>query len=252
MHTKRFITLSFLTVLTAAVAAMGAVGTAGGGGFPPASEAASGLAFPCGAFFASLPGVRMEPEEAEGISGGDVRMRFMPGLGTMEVEVVSNEYEARLGRIPPVRYRIDAHNRIVDTTGAPFFPTADSAAISAGIAGLTARAAAFPEGYWAVTAIRERQDRFGPYMISTNAWGNVDIYQDDGKGGRRYVGNLPDTGYSIHSNARPFEQSASYGCIVIREADAARLARDLMADRMDAQLRWDRDPPQSLRVERDM
>lgn len=241
MRKTRFITMAFLTALVAAAPVLGAA--------PATAVRGAGIHGPG---LAWLPGVPMTAEEAEKVAGGDVRMRFMPDRNTMEVEVVSNEYEARLGRIPPVRYTIEAHNRLVETTGAPFLPTAASARMIEGIAGLTARPAPFPEGHWDITGVSLRSDRFGPYMISTNAWGDVEVYQSNGNGGRNYVGTLPDTGYAIHSNSKPFNLSASNGCIIIRDADAAWLAREIVADRVDARMRWDRDPPQSLRVERDM
>lgn len=197
--------------------------------------------------FSGFPGMRMSEREADSVFGGDVRMRLNGARNRLEVEIISNEYEARLGRIPPVaRYEVDVHNRVADTNRAPFLPAASAWGMVDGYSGLSSRPAAFPSGYWEIGRITERTDAYGPFMISTNAVGTVEVYGSDGRGGRTYLGTLPDTGYALHSNAKPFESSLSYGCLVLRQDDVSRIANDIMADRMS-----DRAARASLRVRGD-
>lgn len=183
--------------------------------------------------FAAFPGIPIPEGEAALISGGDVRMRLNPARDRIEVDIISNEYEARLGRIPPVeRYSVEVHNRLVDTDRAPYMPTEAGRRMSEGYSDLSSRPAAFPSGYWEIGAVRATADAYGPFMISTNAVGMVDVYGPDGRGGRSWLGTLPDTGYGLHANSKPFATSQSYGCLVLNQADIARIANDIMADRM--------------------
>jgi hypothetical protein len=117
--------------------------------------------------------------------GGDVRMSLNPDRTKLIVNVIDNEYEARLGRIPPKQVlELDVHNRIVNTTNAPFMPaTRDGRELAAAVS-TTTKPSPFPEGYWTITAIKPRDDKYGPYFISTNAIGRVEVYENDGAGAR--------------------------------------------------------------------
>jgi len=174
-------------------------------------------------------------EECGRIRGGDVRMVLNTARTRLRVNVIDNEYEARLGRVPPKEvYEIDVHNRIVETRNAPFMPTAESRNQTRYISDLTSRPAQFPPGNWLVTGARVRTDKFGPYMISTRAVGEVEVYvKGSGEGDSFYIGNYKDTGYAIHSNTVPFEYSKTYGCLVARQEDLARLAATLARDRQE-------------------
>lgn len=155
----------------------------------------------------------------------------------LTVNVIDNEYEARLGRIPPKEvFEVDVHNRIVDTRDAPFMPAPESKKATGSTPGLTSQPAEFPEGNWLITGMKVREDKYGPYMISTNAMGSVDVYAPDvTEGGKKYIGTYKDIGYTIHSNTIPFEYSKSYGCLIVRQEDVVRLADTLNRDRQENQ-----------------
>lgn len=182
-----------------------------------------------------LFGTPLDLESCAMIRGGDVRMVVNPERNKITVNVIDNEYEARLGRIPPKQvFQIDVHNRIVDTIKAPYMPTASAKKQLGDTSGFTSRPETFPEGNWLITNVQERTDKYGPYMIKTNAKGMVDVYVPGVEEGRlNYIGRYPDTGYAIHSNTVPFEYSKSYGCFIVRQADAEKLASILEADRSE-------------------
>lgn len=184
-------------------------------------------------------------KECMSIEGGDVRMVLNPARNRLTVSVIDNEYEARLGRYPPREvYEIDVHNRIVDTRRAPFIPTAESRKQTSWAGNLLSRPDVFPEGYWNISRVSERTDKFGPYMVATNAQGQVDVFMrlsDDQE--PVYIGTYADTGYAIHANTNPFEYSKSYGCLIARKEDLERLAKTLKKDRED-----DRESRQTLRI----
>jgi hypothetical protein len=169
------------------------------------------------------------------IFGGDVRLELDVNGSRLKVSVIDNEYEARLNRYPPREvYEIPVHNRIVDTTEAPFMPTKASAAQTAWAEGLVSRPVPFPEGLWDITAVKPRADKYGPYMVSTNARGSVDVYMKvPDSAGKIYIGTFADTGYGIHSNTIPFEYSKTFGCIVAKQEDLERLAKTLAEDKKD-------------------
>lgn len=200
----------------------------GGDGRCPSPDPGS-AALEAGAGFDYSFARTLAEEESGRLSGGDTRMRLNAARTKLSVQVIDNEYEARLGRIPPVEtYEIDVHNRVVDTRSAPFMPTPVSARVTSSLGKLTSVPAAFPEGYWTITAVTPREGKFGPSMISTNAVGIVDVYADEGSS---YVGSYSDTGYAIHANSNPFESSKSYGCLVARQEDIRKLESTLKADR---------------------
>jgi len=177
----------------------------------------------------------LDGEECASIVGGDVRMVLNPSRTKLTVNVIDNEYEARLGRIPPKEvYEIDVHNRIVETTSAPFMPTGESRRQLGTMEGVMASAGFFPEGNWLVTGVKARGDKYGPYMIGTGAVGEVDVYcQGLAEGEKIYLGRYKDNGYAIPSNTVPFEYSKSYGCLVARQEDVARLADTLRRDKQE-------------------
>lgn len=185
-------------------------------------------------FWAGILGVPLDQDECASIVGGDVRMSLNSDRTRLKVNVIDNEYEARLGRIPPKQVlELDVHNRIADTTYAPFMPaTKDGRELAAAVS-TTSRPSPFPEGYWTITRITPCNDRYGPYFISTNAIGRVDVYENDGSGGQLLIGKFKDLGYSLHASTVPFNVSKSYGCLVLRQDDAAMLARILQADRQE-------------------
>jgi hypothetical protein len=118
---------------------------------------------------------------------------------------------------------------VADTTKAPFMPAAGDRDGSPLGAGLTTKPAPFPAGTWNITKVAPCSGSYGPNMIGTNAVGTVDVYANGVK-----VGSASDVGYAIHSNAKPFGSSQSYGCIVVKKEDNARLAEILEADRRSA------------------
>jgi hypothetical protein len=180
-------------------------------------------------------GIPLSLEECGKVVGGDVRMALNAERTRLTVNVIDNEYEARLGRIPPKEvYEIDVHNRVVDTIDAPFMPTAESRNLTQWAGDLTSKPDLFPEGNWLVTGARARNDKFGPYMIATGAVGQVEVYMQGADEGKKiYLGTYKDVGYAIHANTIPFEYSKSYGCLVVRQADLARLAGTLIKDRQE-------------------
>ncbi|HCX95644.1 MAG TPA: hypothetical protein DHU26_01365 [Spirochaetaceae bacterium] len=186
------------------------------------------------AFWAGIHGIPLDQDECAAIVGGDVRMSLNPDRTKLIVNVIDNEYEARLGRIPPKQVlELDVHNRIVNTTNAPFMPaTRDGRELAAAVS-TTTKPSPFPEGYWTITAIKPRDDKYGPYFISTNAIGRVEVYENDGAGGQIPIGIFKDLGYALHANTNPFNVSKSYGCLVLRQDDVATLARILEADKQE-------------------
>lgn len=196
---------------------------------------ASGCAQPSS--YSALPpfATALSMEECGEIRGGDVRMVLNAARTRLKVNVVDNEYEARLGRIPPKEvYEIDVHNRVVETKSAPYMPTAEAKRQTSGAGGLTTRPGLFPEGNWLVTGLKARSDKYGPYMISTGAVGEVEVYmQGASEGEKIYLGSYKDSGYAIHSNTIPFEYSKTYGCLIARQQDLARLATTLNKDKQE-------------------
>ncbi|TXT42564.1 MAG: hypothetical protein FD137_2094 [Spirochaetes bacterium] len=192
----------------------------GGPSLPPLQER-----FP---FFA----IPLSQSVCAGVLGGDVRMELDANGSRLKVSVIDNEYEARLNRYPPREvYEIPAHNRIVDTTDAPFMPTKASAAQTAWAEGLVSRPVLFPEGLWNITAVKPRADKYGPFMVSTNARGSVEVYMKVPESvGKLYIGTFADTGYGIHSNTI---HSKTFGCVVTKQEDLARLAKTLAEDKKD-------------------
>ncbi|MCE5255220.1 MAG: hypothetical protein LLF89_00060 [Spirochaetaceae bacterium] len=180
-----------------------------------------------------LEGNVVSSMECSQVTGGDTRVKLNKSRTKLTVEVIDNEYEAKLGRLPPKeQYEIDVHNRVASTKQAPFMPKPDARGRITSAAGLTCSPQAFPEGYWAITGLRSRDDKYGPYSIQTNAIGCVDVFmQGSAEGQLTYIGSYADTGYSIHSNTNPFTSSLSYGCLIVRQEDVARLAQTLIRDK---------------------
>ncbi|MCX7776330.1 MAG: L,D-transpeptidase [Rectinemataceae bacterium] len=171
-------------------------------------------------------------EACAAVTGGDVRMRLNPERNELVVNVIDNEYEARLGRIPPKEVLVfEVHNRVVATQSAPFYPASREGRMLASQGELGTRPAQFPEGYWSITTVRERNDRYGPYFIGTNAVGLVEVYRKADNGAMLFEGVYPDTGYALHANSKPFNVSKSYGCIILKQEDVAKLAQVLIRDR---------------------
>jgi hypothetical protein len=187
------------------------------------------------------------PSVLGSIRGGDTRLILNANRSRMSVRVTDGSMEARFGlKLPTEAYEIEVHNRVVDTNAAPFTPSIRSAGLLVGAKGLTCRPEPFPAGQWNITEICPRNDKYGPYMIKTNAVGKVAVYAPGPVEGKSLcIGEYEDAGYGIHANTVPFEYSKSYGCIVARSEDVARLARSLEADR-----RRDPDAEQSISVSR--
>ena len=177
----------------------------------------------------------LDSREASLVRGGDVRMVLDAIREKLTVKVIKNEYEGRIGRIPPLEvYEIDVHNRILQTNDAPFMPTIASRTALGDSSGYKASTSPFPEGLWQITSVKPRNDKYGPYMVMTEAVGTVRVYAPGAKEGEMvYVGDYTDTGYGIHSNTIPFEYSKTFGCIIARQADLERLAKTLIKDRQE-------------------
>jgi hypothetical protein len=187
-------------------------------------------ASPVGDIFSSVPGRALSDLEARVIRGGDVVMKLSPDRTKLTVDVYINDEELKRLNPKPIKTVVmDAHNRVVDTTQAPFMPAGNARdALPVG-AGLTSRPARFPAGTWNVTEVVERSGSYGPNLVRTDAVGRVDVYA-----GASRVGSAADVGYAIHSNDKDFGRSQSYGCIVIRKDDNAALADILAKDRTSA------------------
>ncbi|HUX38280.1 MAG TPA: hypothetical protein VMV44_10305 [Rectinemataceae bacterium] len=190
-----------------------------------------------------LPGIDIEGVEAASIEGGDVFMSLNAARTRLTIKVYTNDDELRRLRPTPLKtFVVDAHNRIVDTTRAPFIPAANSKVPTG--ANLTSKPEAFPSGTCNITGVRATSDKYGPNMISTDAVGKVGVYADGAS-----VGRYSDAGYALHSNVKDFERSRSNGCIVVRQTDNRAIASVLRADRADAErTRPERRPVQLLHV----
>ncbi len=174
-----------------------------------------------------VDGIQLSDAEATQLVGGDVRMDLDDMRTRLTVRVTDNEYEARLGRIPPIElYTIDVHNRVADTIGAPFYPADRALNALRNAYSYSSKPEPFPAGAWNITTIKQRNDQYGPYMIGTDAVQLVNVYKDG-----KNLGEFWDTGYSLHANTKPMSQSVSYGCIVMSRDDDRRLAGSLAADR---------------------
>lgn len=173
--------------------------------------------------------------ECARIAGGDVKMRMNAARTNIHVNVIDNEYEARLGRIPPKEsFDIEVHNRVMKTNRASYIPASDSRSYPGREDGLTTMPEPFPEGTWRIVRVRERTDKYGPFMIMTDAIGMVDVFRPAvAEGELELCGRFSDTAYGIHSNTIPFERSLTYGCVIARQEDLERLALVLAADRAE-------------------
>ncbi len=189
-----------------------------------ANASASGPGDP----FAAVRGIPIGGMEAESIEGGDMFMRLNKERNKLEVHT---EFPSKTASGLPTRvsfsYSMDAHNRVVNTKGADFMPAGGAIPENLRDKGsLASRPEGFPAGVWNVTAVKERKDKFGPYMISTDAVGVVEVF--DAKGNS--LGRYKDAGYAIHSNTNDFKTSQSWGCVILREEDNRRLAEALSRD----------------------
>lgn len=202
-----------------------------------------GFAPPGGSLLDSLPGSPIGSEEAESIRGGDVFISLDGPRNRLTVKVYPNDDELRrLKPVPIKTLEVDAHNRIVDTTKAPYMPAAASK-LPAG-ANLTSRPSPFPSGTCSITGVKPTSGKYGPNMISTDAVGKVEVFADG-----KSLGSYSDAGYAIHSNSNDFRASKSFGCIIVREADNAAIAKVLREDRADAERsKQSRRPVQLLHV----
>lgn len=181
-----------------------------------------------------VQGIPLSPNECASVVGGDVRMSLNAKRTAFTVNVIDNEYEARLGRIPPKQVLVlDAHNRVVDTIHAPFMPANAQGRQLAGSAAATSKPSQFPAGYWNISAIKPRSDKYGPYMIATDAVGNVEVFVEYSAGCYMSAGTYNDIGYALHANTNAFEYSKSYGCVVMKAADVETLAAILRQDKAE-------------------
>ena len=183
------------------------------------NASASGLGDP----FAGLSGLPLGAEEAAQIAGGDVKMTLNAERNSLRVEV-SAQKDRRTGHKKAGSersYEIEAHNRVADTNKADYMPADGSDGGK-----LKTKPERFPEGSWKVTGVRERKDKYGPNIVDTDAVGEVEAFDASGAS----VGRRKDRGYAIHSNSRPFNESRSWGCIVVKEEDNRRLAGTLRRD----------------------
>ncbi len=210
--------LCLAAVLLLPAAASGAPPGDGGGVFftPSVGDA-----------FFDVEGRPLGDAEALAIDGGDVRMDLDDMRTSLSVWVGDNRSPTSDGGMATVeRYTIPVHNRIVDTNGAPFIPGDSFLRGLQPIPFITSKPIPFPAGTWNITGVATRIDNYGPYMIRTDAIGKVNVFKDGAP-----MGVFKDSGYGIHSNIIPFEQSRSHGCLVVSQKDSARLVATLKADR---------------------
>ncbi|HUX41542.1 MAG TPA: hypothetical protein VMV83_10295 [Rectinemataceae bacterium] len=179
-------------------------------------------------FSTGLPGAPLSAVEASSIAGGDVFMELNAERTRLRVKVYTNDDELRRLKPTPIKtFEVDAHNRIVETTKAPYMPAPGAA--KANGSNLTSKPAQFPSGTSNVSAITKTSGKYGPNMISTDAVGRVEVYA---KG--KSVGTYSDVGYAIHSNVNDFSVSRSNGCVIVSKTANSAIAGVLRADREDA------------------
>jgi len=219
--------LVFAALLAAAVGGAWATGNAPDPALWSAGLPAGGAAEDP---FEGIVGLALGAEEAAALEGGDVYMSLNEERTRLRVDVYSNERDAGMRSRPQESYEVDAHNRIVERRGAAPFMPAPGASRAGDPAGMTSTPVRFPEGVWQVGQVAARADSYGPNMIKTNAVGSVEVF--DARGNP--MGRRADIGYAIHSNAADFGTSRSYGCIVVRREDNARIARSIELDRADS------------------
>ncbi len=182
------------------------------------------------ALFRGIPGVAMDDAELAGYLGGDVYMELSEKRNRIKVTVTSTDPEAKLGLIPKREvFYVDAHNRVVTTTAAaPYFATAAEKKRLGNTSDMRSTPEPFPVGAWNITSVGIRSDEYGPNIIRTDAVGKVNVYDTTGKD---FYGRYDDTGYAIHSNVKPFSESKSWGCVIVRQADNERIAQAIREDR---------------------
>jgi len=180
--------------------------------------------------FAGLPGRELTDAESAALTGGDVEINMNAARTKITVMVTTNNPSKNTRYPSPATvYEFEAHNRIGNTTNAPWMPApCDTDREFPNRAVITTQPAPFPTGNWKITNVAQTAGNYGPFMISTNAVGSVKVFADG-----KDVGIGTDTGYAIHSNIKPFDSSQSNGCIVIRREDNAKLAQILISDRKD-------------------
>lgn len=196
---------------------------------PPGQAAPAclpGLADP----FGDVSCATLSEAELAAALGGDVYLELNEARTRLKVTVTSTDPEAKLGLVPRKEvFEIDAHNRVQDTTKAPFMPTRASEKQLPGADGYTSRPAAFPGGSWAVGDVVARDDKYGPNWVRTNAVGQVEVFGRDGA----RVGVYEDTGYAIHSNSgKAFGESSTWGCVLVKEDGNQRIAEAIRSDRI--------------------
>jgi len=175
--------------------------------------------------FAGLEEIAPTLENPRDYRGGDVFIRASARRDRLVVVEIPIDGRGKAGR-----YEVESHNRV--TSGA----SADLITREGKVPGYATVPEGFPGGTHRVTSVKARTDKFGPYSIGTDAEGSVDAYKVEKQDGKivssEYAGKVKDYGYSIHSNReKSFETSKSWGCIIVREADAGRIARTIRADR---------------------
>lgn len=82
------------------------------------------------------------------------------------------------GSIPPKEvYEIEVHNRVKETCEATFMGTAKSRQRLKAAGELKSSASPFPEGNWLVTEVKEKEGKYGPYMIDHRCPGEIKVMQ---------------------------------------------------------------------------
>ena len=178
--------------------------------------------------FAGLEGIVLAADEAAAIEGGDIGLELNETRDKIKVTVRYASTTPQ-GRPTTVQYSysIDAHNNVADTKEADFMPAGGKTPDRLkGETGLKSKPEPFPEGTWKITAVKERKDKFGPNLMSTDAIGKVEVFDKKGKGKGKYE----DEGYAIHSNTNDFDKSKSWGCIIVKQNDNENLARQIRTD----------------------
>jgi len=187
---------------------------------------ASGLDDP----FAGIRARRLDPAEAALVEGGDVRIKVNADRTKALVEVSARK-DSRTGHKlagSAKSYEVEVHNRVRDTKEAAFMPKDGQTPAELKDKGkLSTKPEKFPAGTWKVTSVEEREGKYGPYMFKTDAVGEVEVFDED----MNSLGRYKDIGYAAHSNEKDFSSSQSDGCIILKQSDNRRIAKDLKEDR---------------------
>jgi hypothetical protein len=176
--------------------------------------------------FLDILAVMLNENEMADISGGDVKVVVIlkkDYSGTATITVVPRYDNGKASKVDTSTYTVEVHNRVTGTAAEDksrndFYITSQ-----------------FPEGTHTITGVSKAAPGYGN---SSGEWVTTDASrqvlasatsQNKQLTGQTYV--RQDWGYFWHNNeAKKFESSLSYGCIISTKEDMDKVAATIKAD----------------------